>query len=59
LVNRQEVEQYHLSSSVQVHWIEDGDHSFTPRKASGRTEAQNWQAAMEAVEGFLASLTSR
>ena len=30
---------------VDLHWLEDGDHSFWPRKASGRTEAENWRQA--------------
>jgi hypothetical protein len=30
-------------------WIDDGDHSFKPRRTSGRTEQQNWEAAVEAI----------
>jgi hypothetical protein len=37
-------------------WIKDGDHSFTPRKASGPTEEKNWQAALAEIERFLDAL---
>jgi hypothetical protein len=30
----------------------DGDHSYKPRKSRGRTEQENWQAALEAVAAF-------
>src|SRR6202043_3583518 len=44
--DRKEVANYELSAAVRVHWIGDGDHSFKPRKTSGRTEVQNWEAAI-------------
>jgi uncharacterized protein len=34
--NRHEVAGYKLSKHVRLHWLPDGDHSFKPRKASGR-----------------------
>src|SRR5208283_1641462 len=36
-----EVAGYTLSPSIKVHWLEDGNHDFRPRKVSGRTEEQN------------------
>ena len=54
--SRQEVAAYNLSSAIRVRWIEDGNHSFTPRQRSGRTEEQNWEAALKEIESFLASL---
>ncbi len=48
---------YGLSSAVHLHWLEDGDHGFKPRKASGRTEARNWAEGIEAVAAFLNSLS--
>jgi predicted alpha/beta-hydrolase family hydrolase len=51
-----EVAGFTLSPAVQLHWIEDGDHSFRPRKASGRTEAQAWAEAVDAVIAFLKPL---
>ena len=35
--NQDEVPEYHLSEVIRIVWIEDGDHSLKPRKASGRT----------------------
>jgi predicted alpha/beta-hydrolase family hydrolase len=52
--NREEVARYELSSSIQLRWMQDGDHSFKPRKASGRTDLQNWQAALDEIATFVA-----
>ena len=51
-----DVAGYTLSSSILVHWIEDGDHSFKPRASSGRTEAQNMAEAIAAAREFVAGL---
>jgi hypothetical protein len=51
-----EVARYHLSPAIRIQWIEDGDHSLKPRKASGRTVAQNLAAAVDAIAEFLATL---
>ena len=48
-----EVAAYTLAAGVRVHWIADGDHSFKPRKSSGRTEAQNLAEAVEVVAAFV------
>ncbi len=53
--NRSDVAGYRLSPTIRFHWAPDGDHSLKPRKASGRTEAQNWQEAIDAIDGFLAA----
>lgn len=53
---REEVERYSLSESIAVCWMEDGEHSFKPRAKSGRTEAQNLDAAIAAVAEFLARI---
>jgi uncharacterized protein len=50
--NRQEVEAYRLSKQVRLHWLADGDHSFKPRKASGRTQEENWREGIEAIIAF-------
>ena len=57
--NREEVAGYQLSSAIRVHWVEDGDHSFIPRKKSGRTKEQNWEAALGVIESFVNGLTAR
>jgi predicted alpha/beta-hydrolase family hydrolase len=50
---RQEVAGYTLSKQVRVHWLLDGDHSFKPRKSSGRTQEQNWAEAVQAIAAFV------
>jgi hypothetical protein len=35
-----------------MHWLDDGDHSFKPRKSSGRTEQQNLHNALDAIVAF-------
>ena len=47
--SREEVAGYRLSPSIQIHWIDDGDHDFSPRKSSGQTQLQNWEQAIAAV----------
>ena len=54
--NQEEVATYDLSKQVRLHWLEDGDHSFKPRKASGRTQAEHWQEGIEAAADFVAAL---
>ncbi len=52
----EEVATYALSPRIEVHWLPDGDHSFKPRKASGRSERQNWDEAVERIARFVAKL---
>jgi predicted alpha/beta-hydrolase family hydrolase len=54
--SREEVEKYRLSSAASVHWLEDGNHDFVPRKASGRTTEGNWKEAIAAVVAFVKGL---
>jgi uncharacterized protein len=53
----EDVAGYRLAPAIRIVWLEDGDHSFKPRAASGRTEKQNLQEAIAAVAGFVRSLT--
>jgi len=50
-----DVDGYALSPAIRLHWLEDGDHSLRPRKASGRTEAQNIDEAIAATAAFAAA----
>jgi predicted alpha/beta-hydrolase family hydrolase len=50
---RGEVEAYALSPAIRIHWLEDGDHGFKPRRSSGRTEAQALSEALEAAATFI------
>jgi predicted alpha/beta-hydrolase family hydrolase len=52
--NRAEVDGYPLSPAVRVRWIGDGEHSFKPRKSSGRTWEQNLDEAAALAVRFLA-----
>lgn len=54
---RDEAGGFTLSKAVRFHWLEDGDHGFKPRKASGRTEPQNWDSAIAAITEFANSLS--
>jgi predicted alpha/beta-hydrolase family hydrolase len=52
----EEVATYALAPSIRLAWIEDGDHSFKPRRQSGRTWEQNLNEATQAVVDFIALL---
>ena len=52
---REEVSGYRLSPKIELHWLEDGDHDFRPRKASGLTTGGNLDAAAERVADWAAS----
>ncbi|MBL6942678.1 MAG: alpha/beta fold hydrolase [Rhodospirillales bacterium] len=56
LGNRQDVAGYPLSPAIRLHWLEDGDHGFKPRKKSGRSEQQNWDQAITAFADFVRAL---
>jgi predicted alpha/beta-hydrolase family hydrolase len=53
---RDDVKGYRLPKSVRVHWLEDGNHDFAPRKSSGRTAPQNIAEAAAATAAFLGKL---
>jgi uncharacterized protein len=50
---REEVADYRLSPAIELHWLEDGDHSFVPRLRSGHTEAEHLAAAVAAAAEFI------
>jgi predicted alpha/beta-hydrolase family hydrolase len=52
----EDVAGYRLSPAIRVVWLQDGDHSWKPRAASGRSEVQNMADAIAAIREFLASL---
>jgi predicted alpha/beta-hydrolase family hydrolase len=53
---REDVAGYDLSPSIRVLWLEDGDHSWKPRAASGRTETGNLAEGITAVREFVDAL---
>ena len=56
LGSEEEVSTYALSSAIELAWMEDGDHSFQPRKKSGRTIEENLEAAAAAALHFIQAL---
>jgi predicted alpha/beta-hydrolase family hydrolase len=56
LGDKDEVRSYQLSSAIEIRWLPDGDHSFKPRKASGRTVEENWRDGVEAIDAFVKAL---
>jgi predicted alpha/beta-hydrolase family hydrolase len=53
---RDEVPGFTLSKKIKLHWAPDGDHGLKPRKKSGFTEAQNIDAAADAIAAFMQKL---
>jgi hypothetical protein len=51
-----EVAGYRLSPHIRLQWLEDGDHSFKPRRASGCTEQQHLATAADAIAAFVRAL---
>ncbi|MEX3772365.1 alpha/beta family hydrolase [Pseudomonas sp. MYb118] len=53
LGNREAVEGYALSPSIEICWLVAGDHDLKPLKASGFTHEQHLAAAAQRVAGFV------
>ncbi|GAB2882985.1 alpha/beta family hydrolase [Microbulbifer echini] len=53
LGNRDEVATYALAGTIEVEWLGDGDHDFKPRRASGFTQIQHWQSAVDTSVSFM------
>lgn len=51
--SREEVEGYALPKSLQLAWLEDGDHSFKPRKKSGFTLEAHLSTAVQLAGDFI------
>jgi len=52
---RADVAAYTLSPAIQMLWLEDGNHSLEPRRASGLTAEDNWNRAMDRIAGFVSN----
>jgi predicted alpha/beta-hydrolase family hydrolase len=50
---RDDVTQYKLSKSIRIAWLEDGDHSFKPRKSSGFSEKEHLERAAATAAEFM------
>ena len=55
---KEEKPQQWLPEHAQLTWLEDGEHSFKPRKSSGRTLEQNIGEAVEATVAFIDTVLS-
>jgi len=53
LGRRETFEALSLPSVVRLVWLEDGDHGFKPRRASGRTEQQAIAEAVAVTAAFV------
>jgi uncharacterized protein len=56
LGSREDVAGYRLSPQIRIAWLEDGDHSFKPRAASGHTERGHREEAAAEVARFVFAL---
>ncbi|KAA1180331.1 alpha/beta fold hydrolase [Rhizobium tropici] len=55
--SREEVSTYELSKMIEILWLEDGDHDFTPRKAvSGLTSTEHIATVADHVAQWAAAL---
>lgn len=55
---RDEVINYNLSASIKIHWLEDGDHDFRPRKSvSGLTLADHLNELSEATKSWVNTIS--
>tara|TARA_Y100000296_G_scaffold73925_1_gene91922 strand:+ start:92 stop:703 length:612 start_codon:yes stop_codon:yes gene_type:complete len=50
---KEECLSYPLSKKIKFHWLEDGDHSWKPRKLSGYTLENHLQSAAQAIAKFM------
>ena len=57
--NREEGIASYIPKSGILHWLEDGEHSFKPRKASGRTWEQNLEAAVAKTVAFIFDVVAK
>lgn len=54
---KEEFDTFDLSSSIETLFIPDGDHGFKPRKRSGYTEMGNIELAVNAIAGFIKTVS--
>ncbi len=55
--NRAEVDAYALSPAVRIGWVAAGEHSFKPRKSSGRSWSGNMDEAADLALEFIDGLS--
>ncbi len=50
---QQEIRKYSLADTIEMAFLSDGDHSFKPRKASGKTQQAHIESAAAIVADFI------
>lgn len=50
---REEVKHYALPDVARLHWLEDGDHDWKPRRVSGRTQEQLIDEGVATIAAFM------
>ncbi|MGB2264162.1 MAG: alpha/beta fold hydrolase [Glaciecola sp.] len=55
LGNKSEIYTYTIPANIHLKYMMDGDHSFTPRKSSGRDIIDNLNEVAEAIALFVAT----
>ena len=50
---KEECLSYPLSKKIKFHWLDDGDHSWKPRKKSGYTLEEHIESAATAIDKFM------
>lgn len=50
---QQEILQYSLADTIEMAFLIDGDHSFKPRKASGKTQQMHIESAARIAADFI------
>jgi predicted alpha/beta-hydrolase family hydrolase len=50
------IEEGEMSSSIQMNWLEDGNHDLKPRKASGFSHQQHIDSAIQQVADFVLNI---
>ncbi len=56
LGTQEDILKYGLSDTIQILWLEDGDHGFKPRVKSGYTQEGHWATAAKAIVDFISNL---
>jgi predicted alpha/beta-hydrolase family hydrolase len=56
---RDDIAGYALGRKVELRFLGDGEHSFKPRKKSGRCEEQNLAEAVDVVSAFMKKIASK
>jgi len=53
--SKEVVSKYDLSNRINIHWLNDGDHSLKPRMKSGYSEDDNFKEGLIEIKIFIQS----